>query len=182
MSAAAPASSALPLYDDARAVVRLVAEFENRTLPKAEWTHGAHLTMGFWYSSHLPPATALDAMRAGILRLNESHGVASTPTSGYHETITRAYMRLIGAHLAEDGGGGEWHQRANRVLERLGTRDLLFTYYTRERLMSPAARAAWMEPDLRPLPSLLHPERSEGPSYPGSGFDTRGEGPSLRSG
>ena len=157
MSAPARVSSAPPLYDDAVAVLRLVAAFENRTLPKAEWTHGAHLTMGFWYVTHLPPEAALDKVRAGILRLNESHGVVSTPTSGYHETITRAYMRLIAAHLAEESAeevaeSGEWDHRANRVLERLGARDLLLTYYTRERLMSPAARAAWVEPDLEELP------------------------------
>ncbi len=152
MSAPAGISHAPPLYDDATSVLRLVAAFENRTLPKAEWTHGAHLTMGFWYAAHLPPDAALDRIRGGILRLNEAHGVVTTPTSGYHETITRAYMRLIGAHLVKDGDGGEWHDRANRVLERLGARDLLLTYYTKDRLMSPAARAAWVEPDVRELP------------------------------
>jgi hypothetical protein len=152
MSAPAGVSSAPALYADAESVLRLVAAFENRTLPKPQWTHGAHLTMGFWYAAHLPAEVALDRIRAGILRLNESHGVVTTPTSGYHETITRAYMRLIGAHLAADADGGEWHERTNRVLERLGVRDLLLTYYTRDRLMSPAARAGWVEPDLRELP------------------------------
>jgi hypothetical protein len=151
MSAPAPVSTAPPLYDDEASVLRLVEAFENQTLPKAQWTHGAHLTMGFWYAAHLTPDAALNRIRAGILRLNEAHGVVTTPTSGYHETITRAYMRLIGMHLAEDLGGGEWHERVNRVLERLGARDLLLTYYTRDRLMSPAARAAWVAPDAREL-------------------------------
>jgi hypothetical protein len=150
MSAPAPAIPAL--YESADAVLRLVAAFEKRTLPKAEWTHAAHLTMGFWYTAHLDPEDALDRVRAGILRLNETHGVVTTPTSGYHETITRAYMRLIGAHLAENPDGGEWHERVNRVLERLGGRDLLLSYYTKDRLMSPAARARWVEPDVRGLP------------------------------
>ena len=75
-----------------------------------------------------------------------------TTAGAVYETITRAYMRLIGAHLAEDGDGGEWHDRVNRVLDRLGARDLLLTYYTKDRLMSPAARADWMEPDVRELP------------------------------
>jgi hypothetical protein len=152
VSAPAHVSAAPPLYDDAASVLRLVAAFENRTLPKAQWTHGAHLTMGFWYAAHLPPEAALDRIRAGILRLNEAHGVVTTPTSGYHETITRSYMRLIGAHLAEDGEGGEWHHRVNRVLERLGRRDMLLAYYTKDRLISPAARAGWVEPDVMELP------------------------------
>jgi hypothetical protein len=152
MSAPAPAATIPALHENADAVLRLVAAFEKRTLPKAEWTHGAHLTMGFWYAAHFDPEDALDRVRTGILRLNEAHGVVTTPTSGYHETITRAYMRLLEAQLAEDRDGGEWHERVNRALERLGARDLLLGYYTRERLMSPAARARWVEPDLKELP------------------------------
>jgi hypothetical protein len=148
----APAVAIRALHENADAVLRLVAAFEKRTLPKAEWTHGAHLTMGYWYAAHFAPEEALDRVRAGILRLNEAHGVVTTPTSGYHETITRAYMRLLQAQLAEDQEGGEWHDRVNRALERFGARDLLLGYYTRERLMSPAARAGWVEPDLRELP------------------------------
>ena len=30
--------------------VRLVAQFENCTLPKAEWTHRAHLAVALWYA------------------------------------------------------------------------------------------------------------------------------------
>jgi hypothetical protein len=152
VSAPARVSTAPPLYGDAASVLRLVAAFESRMLPKAQWTHGAHLTMGFWYAAHLPPEVALDRIRAGILRLNEAHGVVSTPISGYHETITRSYMRLIGAHLADDIEGREWHDRVNRVLECLGARDLLLAYYTKDRLMSPAARAGWVEPDVMELP------------------------------
>ncbi len=152
MSAPAPAATIPAPHENADAVLRLVAAFEKRTLPKAEWTHGAHLTMGYWYAAHFSPEDALDRVRTGILRLNEAHGVVTTPTSGYHETITRAYMRLLEAQLAEDRDGGEWHERVNRALERLGGRDLLLGYYTRERLMSPAARAGWVEPDLKELP------------------------------
>jgi hypothetical protein len=152
MSAPARVSTAPLFYDDTASVLRLVEAFEDRTLPKARWTHAAHLTMGIWYAAHLPPEAALDRIRAGILRLNEAHGVVTTPTGGYHETITRAYMRLIGAHLVEDGDGGEWPERVNRLLERLGARELLLTYYTRDRLMSPEARANWVEPDVRELP------------------------------
>jgi hypothetical protein len=134
--------------------LRLVSSFERCTLPKGSWTHEAHLTMGLWYTLHRPPEAALDAMRAGIHRLNQAHGVVSTPTSGYHETITRAYMRLIGVLVSEDAGDGDWDALAGSVIERLGSRDALLGHWSRERLMSPAARAAWMEPDIRPLPAV----------------------------
>ncbi len=151
MTAPAPAAEHLP-FDHPDQVLRLVAAFENRTLPKSEWTHRAHLTVALWYASHLSYDDALHAMRVGINRVNDAHGTVSTPTSGYHETITRLYMRVVCHFVAQEGMEGDWATRANRLLERYGARDLPLRHYTKDRLMSPAARANWMEPDLEPLP------------------------------
>ena len=131
---------------------RLAAAFESGTLPQAEWTHRAHLLMALWYASHLPAGPALDAMRSGIQRLNLVHGVVTTPSGGYHETITRAYMRLVGDFVEQDGGADGWSARGARLLARHGAKDHLLRYYSRERLMSPEARVGGVEPDLRPLP------------------------------
>ena len=152
MSATGALGAAPRAEDEAHELPRLAAAFERGTLAQAEWTHRAHLLMGLWYASRLPAEAALDAMRAGILRLNAAHGVLTTPTGGYHETITRAYMRLIGRFVAEDGGTEGWSARAARLFGDHGARDHLLLYYTRERLMSAEARAGWVEPDLRPLP------------------------------
>lgn len=131
---------------------QLAAAFESCTLSAAQWTHQAHLMVGLWYASRLPAEAALDAMRTGILRLNSVHGLVTTPTRGYHETITRAYMRLIGRFVTEDGGEDDWDARAERLLARHGERDHLLRYYSRDRLMSPEARFGWVAPDLHPLP------------------------------
>jgi hypothetical protein len=40
---------------------------------------------------------------------------------------------------------------ANQLIVECVDRNLPFTYYSRERLMSPEARRGWVEPDLRPL-------------------------------
>lgn len=133
-------------------VLRLVAAFENRTLPKSEWTHRAHLTVALWYASHLSHDEALNAVRVGINRINDTHGVVSTPSSGYHETITRFYMRVVRHFVTQEGNREDWASRANRLLERYGARDLPLRHYSKERLMSPAGRAGWVEPDLHPLP------------------------------
>ncbi len=143
MSAPAPAAEAAP---------SLVDGFERCTLPKEAWTHRAHLEVALWYASRLPPARALEAMRAGIQRFNAAHGGVTTPTSGYHETITRAYMRLIQRFAREDRGDGGWTARVERLMERHGEKDHLLRYYSRDRLMSPEARFGWVEPDLLPLP------------------------------
>jgi hypothetical protein len=148
----APAALQHAPFDHSDEVLHLVAAFENRTLPKVQWTHRAHLTVALWYASHLSHDEALAAMRAGIQRVNHAHGVVTTATGGYHETITRFYMRVVGHFVRENGSQGDWAERANRLLERYGARDLPLRHYTKDRLMSPAARASWMEPDLLPLP------------------------------
>jgi hypothetical protein len=149
---AAISSPADRLFGSAEEVESLVARFADATLPQTAWTHRAHLTVALWYAAHHDPAEALDLVRAGILRLNAAHGVPTTPTRGYHETVTRLYLRLVTCHLATEPLGGDWAERANRVVEALGSRDLPLRYYTAARLKSPEARLAWLEPDLRPLP------------------------------
>ena len=150
MTAPAPE---LRLFDHADDVVRLVTRFEDGSLPKAEWTHQAHLAVGLWYAVHLPADQALVAVREGIRRINAEHGVATTPTGGYHETITRFYMRVICDYVAreEEKNGGDWAGRVNRLLARYGAKDLPLRHYTKDLLMSPAARFGWVEPDLRPI-------------------------------
>lgn len=132
-------------------VARLVERFEDRTLPRGEWTHQAHLTVALWYACHCERGEALNRMRAGILRLNEAHGVPTTPTRGYHETITCFWMHVVSRHVASDGHTGDWAERANRFVTLCGSRDLPLRHYSRVRLMSVEARARWVEPDLQPL-------------------------------
>ena len=132
-------------------VAHRVMRFEDATLPQAEWTHRAHLTVALWYATHHEPGEALDRVRAGILRLNAAHGVPTTPTRGYHETITRFWMHTISRHVAREGRTGDWAVRANQFVTRWGNRDLPLRHYSEARLMSPEARAGWVEPDLAPL-------------------------------
>ena len=133
-------------------VPRLGAAFEQAALPKEQWTHRAHLLVALWLASRLTPEEALDAMRAGILRLNGVHGVVTTPSRGYHETITRAYMRLVVRFVGEQPPSSSWAERAAALLARHGEREHLLRYYSRDRLFSSDARFGWVEPDLLPLP------------------------------
>ena len=116
----APAAEPLHPFDEAAEVLSLVARFEDATLRQAEWTHAAHLTMALWYASRLPYDAALEAMRDGILRLNQAHGVVTTPARGYHETITRFYMQVICGYVAseENRVESDWAERVNRLLRR----------------------------------------------------------------
>jgi hypothetical protein len=141
----------LPIEDLAR-------DFLACTLPKAAWTHEAHLRVGAWHVDRYGATAALPRLRASIRSLNDSHGTANTPTGGYHETITAAYVRLIAEFLAE--GAAALPPEAEQALDAkvgrllaspLADRAFLLRFWTKERLMSPEARATWLEPDLAPL-------------------------------
>ena len=130
----------------------LLAGFQSCALPHDAWTHLAHLRVGAWHVHHLGAETALATLRAGIRRLNDSHGTANSSQSGYHETITAAYVRLIDLFLATFEAGVPFDERlAALVASPLGDRSILLRYWSRERLMSPEARTAWLAPDLAPL-------------------------------
>ena len=138
-------------YRTSAEVLRLVREFEACTLPRAEWTHHAHLTMGLWYLLRHDEAAATLLIRARIKRYNRAWGVETTPTGGYHETITLFYVRVIGGFLARAGRDCTLAALANRLVTECGDRGLPLAYYSRERLMSWEARTRWVEPDLQPL-------------------------------
>ena len=78
----------------------IAARFEAAAIAKTEWTHEAHLIMGAWHVARFGPAQALERLRARIRALNDAHGTVNSDTGGYHETITRAYVRLIAAFLS----------------------------------------------------------------------------------
>jgi hypothetical protein len=136
----------------APALDALVAAFRDGTLPRAEWTHAAHLRVGAWHVHHHGAGAALELLRTRITRLNERHGTVNSDTSGYHETITAAYVRLIEAFLATFAAEVALEARVESLLAGpLGDRAALLRFWSRKALMSPAARRAWVPPDLAPL-------------------------------
>jgi hypothetical protein len=135
-----------------RSVDDLAAGFAACTLPAADWTHTAHLRVGLWHVRRYGAADALDRLRAGIRRLNESHGNTNTATSGYHETITVAYVQLLAAFLDTCDVTASLDACADALIAGpLGERTVLLTYWSKDVLMSTDARTGWVPPDLAPL-------------------------------
>jgi len=121
-------------------------------VPRGEWTHAAHLAVGLWHVDRYGAGEALVRLRDGIRRLNESHGTVNSATSGYHETVTRAYVELIAVFCATCPAGLPLSDRVALLLgSPLADRAVLLRFYSRDRLMSGDARAHWVEPDLAPL-------------------------------
>jgi hypothetical protein len=128
-----------------------LAAFEGCTLPKERWTHGAHLLTGACYVHGLGRDAALERMRVCVRRYNESVGGKNTDTSGYHETITVMWIRLLDG-LRREVGAMERAEFAKLAVERfVGEKDVFKRYYDFDVVGSVEARRVWMEPNLMEL-------------------------------
>jgi len=131
----------------AEAEIREVVEkFEGCELALEEFTHARHLTVACWYLCTLPRHDALRRMRRGLQRF-----IAHHQKQGYHETITRFWMELLCNYLCQSPRGATITGKVNGAVERFASKDVLYSYYTRELVTSDAARAEWVEPDLRTI-------------------------------
>jgi hypothetical protein len=139
------------MSDPASPTERLARAFLERTLPKAQWTHEAHLRVGLWHVVRFGRAGALDRLRGAIRAYNAATGGANTETSGYHETITRFYVGLIADFVARADATRTVDELADALVATCGGRDLPHRHWSPARLSSPEARRAWVGPDLRPL-------------------------------
>ena len=129
-----------------------VRRFNACAIPRPEWTHAAHLAVGLWHASRYGRADALQRLRAGITRLNESNGVINSATGGYHETVTRAYVNLLADFAARHPDKTAAERVAALLADPLSDKKALLRFYSRSVLESFAARLDWVEPDLAPLP------------------------------
>jgi|SRR5579864_3437922 hypothetical protein len=125
----------------------VVEKFETCGYAAEEFTHARHLTVACWYLSTLPPEAALVRMRDGLLRFTAHHG-----KHGYHETLTRFWMLLLEGFLAGQPSTAPIMDRVNCAVEHVEHKEIVFEYYSRERVASETAKREWVEPDLRALP------------------------------
>lgn len=125
-------------------IASVVHKFENCEFQNSEFTHACHLTVAAWYLSHFSPEESLERMRSALLRFTNHHGV-----KGYHETITRFWLLMSANFLGQAPTEWSFTDKVNELIQRLGRKDMLFDYYTREKVMSDEARSGWIEPDLQ---------------------------------
>ena len=137
-------------YTDAE-VARLAERLLDHSLPKAEWTHAAHLAATLRLVRTRDAGLERD-MPGIIQTYNVAVGGVNDDTSGYHETITQAYLTAIRAFVAAlppEIGDGE--ACARLLVSPMGDKAWPLTFWSRERLFSVEARRGWVEPDLKAL-------------------------------
>jgi len=126
--------------------------FTTASLTSAQWTHESHVRSAFLFSQQHSLDEAHLRLRAGIIRLNERHGLVETGARGYFETLTRVWLVLVRNAATRTGATS-----SRELLERcpeLYDRTLPCRHYSKELLASVRARSIFVAPDLEPLPEV----------------------------
>ncbi|MGN6870073.1 MAG: hypothetical protein ACTHMY_16900 [Solirubrobacteraceae bacterium] len=110
-----------------------------------DFSHQDHLRMAFAYARR----GGEDAAVRGARRIRGFAEALGVPGK-YHDTLTVAWARIVG-RLAVTSSAPSFEEFLAQH-PHLQQRDLLGAHYSRDLLFSDAARAAFVEPDLAPLP------------------------------
>ncbi|HET7746551.1 MAG TPA: hypothetical protein VFM29_04565 [Vicinamibacteria bacterium] len=101
--------------------------FERGEVPASEFGHASHLRLALACLEESPGVDEAAARMAAALR---AFAASVGRPEKYHHTMTLFWVRMVA---------------------RLLDRDLPLAYYSRERLFGDAARAGWLEPDLKEI-------------------------------
>jgi hypothetical protein len=110
-----------------------IAALESGTLPGEQMDHAAHLRLALLFRGH--PEKAREVLLKYIQRVGAQ--------VKYNETLTWFWLRAVNAHQGD---------LAALLETPLADTNLPMRHWSPELLWSDAARAQWVEPDLRPLP------------------------------
>ncbi|HET7871859.1 MAG TPA: hypothetical protein VFL42_05065 [Terriglobales bacterium] len=130
------------------AILTLADRLERCLLAKTDFHHCDHLAVAVVYLYAADFDTALDRMRATLVRFSSHHGVGDR----YHETLTRFWMEQVEQRLERELC---LHESVQRVQAALPDKDLPFAYYRKETLASTEARMRWVKPDLLEKDELM---------------------------
>lgn len=144
--------AALYHYGSEAEVIRIGEGFAAATLPKAQWTHGAHWAAAFWLLCKRRDMDPERDMPAMIRRYNTSVGTPNTDSEGYHETITQASLIVARRFIEKQSDAPVLHELCNRLFaSRFGESDWLLRHWSKDVLFSVQARKQWVPPDISPL-------------------------------
>jgi hypothetical protein len=122
-------------------IARLVAAFEDCTLPPAELHHRQHVQIAWWMLRQEPADRAIARFVGAIRRYAAHLGKAHI----YHETITWASLLIINERLERGGRQRSWPEFARDEADLLA-RDFLHAYYRPATLASELARRVFVFP------------------------------------
>jgi hypothetical protein len=137
-------------YQSDDEIEALVRGFEDCSTRPSEFNHRAHLVVALSYLRlyRLTVQEATERMRAGLYRFLKHHG---EDRQVYNETITLFWIKLVQSFLDRTDASRPLIDITNEMIAACGNSQLIYSYYTRERLSSDEAKKEWIEPDVMAL-------------------------------
>jgi hypothetical protein len=123
--------------------------FEAHTVLPAGFDHRAHVWLAYIYLVENDADAAHRKMRRALLDFLQFLGVGK---SKYHETMTRAWILAVQHFMGLRSGfqsAAAFIDANPRVLDT----SIMMTHYSAQLLFSDEARAAFVEPNLEPIPN-----------------------------
>lgn len=125
----------------------LYQQFCDKSLPKSEWTHEAHLWVAAICILEKGAPEALDFLRIHIPQYNIATGGENTETAGYHETLTCFYVEQVSQYLKNHHILSlEDLVASNLVHSEIADRAYPLRFYDKEVLFSIEARLHYVAP------------------------------------
>lgn len=138
------------LFTTNKEVTNFIFAFHSGNFPRANWHHAEHLILALWYLLHYPENKVLALIRQQIIFYNQSVGIANTENSGYHETLTIFWLKIIADYLKTIPPQTDFLIILENLLNSdLNNPDLPLEYYTGDRLFSVTARQTFLAPNLQ---------------------------------
>jgi hypothetical protein len=135
-------------YTSESEILNIIASFEDATIARGKWTHAEHLVVALYYLKDHDFEAACRKMKAGLMKLLiKGFKLDLTKEMPYHETLTMFWMRTVHRHMSDDDSGVSVLDQANALVAAYD-KSYPLRFYSRERLFSDEARAAYIEPDL----------------------------------
>ncbi len=134
----------------------LLAGFDQASLSLEQFSHRAHVRLAWILLRAHGLEEALARLRAGLPRMLEAFGIPDTPTQGYHETTTHAFLVLVDTTMRayEREMTCENSEAFCEAHPQLQSSKILRLFYSPAHRMRPEAKHRFLEPDLAPLPRL----------------------------
>jgi hypothetical protein len=128
-------------------IEEVVRRFEECSYSPEEFVHMKHLTVAAWYFARMEPEAAREKMQAGLRRFIAHHG-----KNGYHVTITEFWLQLVDRAVCQrKNHDSEIVSIVNEVVESFRDKDLIYEYFSRDRLNSAEAKSTWIQSDLKSI-------------------------------
>jgi hypothetical protein len=127
---------------------RYRSAFEALQIGPDEFDHAAHVRLAYVYLCEGSIDDAVGRMKGALLAFLAHLGIGPAK---YHETITRAWVMAVD-HFMNQSPPCSSSAELPRLHPQLLDSKIMLTHYSAEVLFSPAARQAFVEPDIQPIP------------------------------